>query len=94
MSLHLDIDNPKTEAKLTAAAHRRGIAIEALIELAVDRLPPIEEPQLQELGDFDGRSVADMILQIGTVKGGITDLATNPMHMEGFGTNHAKSRTV
>jgi len=44
-----------------------------------------EEETAGEVGDFGGRSVADMILEIGTVKSGLSDLSTNPKYMEGFG---------
>jgi hypothetical protein len=83
MSLHLDV-SPQAEARFTAAAQQKGIDPATLLERMIsDYLPPLA--QEQELGDFGGRSIADVILEIGTVKGGPPDLSTNPKYMEGFG---------
>ena len=95
MSLHLDITNPKTEAKLTAAAHLRGIDFETLIDLAIDGLPPVEETKPQELGAFGGRTLADIVLEIGGVEGLPSDLSENAktyLVQTGFGEK--KSRTI
>ncbi len=39
---------------------------------------------------FDGKSLADMIKEIGTVKGLPVDLAANPIHMNGFGDTNTR----
>lgn len=86
MTLHLEI-SPQTEARLSAAAHQRGIDISALIErLAVDYLPPVEAQVSTEQGDFGGRSLADLMEEIGFAEGGPSDMSENPRkYMKGFG---------
>ena len=35
---------------------------------------------------YEGKSLADALHEIGTIKGLPGDLSTNPIHMQGFGT--------
>ena len=91
MSLHLDISNPQTEAKLAAAAHSRGIDVVALIELAVDHLPPVEiatEPAQVRTG-------GEIAREVGFVKGLPPDVSTNPeKYMKGFGRTKSNDSTT
>jgi len=84
MSLHLGV-SPQAEARFNAEAQQKGMEPAMLFETMVALLLPLNHEAEQNLGDFGGRSVADMILEIGTVKGGPLDLSTNPRYMEGFG---------
>jgi hypothetical protein len=86
MTLHLEI-SPQTQARLAAAALVRGIDISTLIELlAVDYLPPVEVQASTEQGDFGGRSLADLMAEIGFAEGGPSDMSENPgKYMKGFG---------
>ena len=63
-------------------SHRDEIPPGAFLELRVFE-PTAEEDE--ELGDFGGKSVADLIREIGFVEGLPSDLSTNPKYMEGFG---------
>jgi hypothetical protein len=65
-------------------SHRDEIPAGATLELRV------YEPQTEEeddIGDFGGKSIADLIREIGFVEGLPSDLSTNPKYMEGFGEN-------
>jgi len=90
MSLHLDISNPRTEEKLAAAAHSRGIDVVAVIDLAIDYLPPVEsiaEPDKIRTG-------GEIAREIGFVKGLPSDLSTNPgKYMKGFGQTKNSNST-
>lgn len=63
-------------------SHRDEIPEDAILELKV--FEPIHKADAEE-GDFGGKSIADLIREIGLVEGLPSDLSTNPRHMEGFG---------
>jgi len=52
--------------------------------LVLNVFEPMAEAE-EELGDFGGKSAADIIAEIGFVEGLPSDLSTNPKYMEGFG---------
>ena len=58
-------------------SHRGEIPPGATVELKVF------EPETDT--DFEGKTLADVLLEIGTVRGLPTDLSTNPEYMRGFG---------
>ena len=58
-------------------SHRNEIPPGATLELKVF------EPETED--DFKGKSLADVLQDIGTVKGLPADLSTNPKYMQGFG---------
>ncbi len=62
-------------------SHRSEIPPDATVELKVFEDMP-------DTGDFDGKSLADVIQVIGTIKGLPSDLTTNPKYMQGFGETH------
>jgi hypothetical protein len=63
-------------------SHRDEIPPGAFLELNIfERQPETEE----KIGDFGGKSAADLIREIGFVEGLPSDLSTNPKYMEGFG---------
>lgn len=63
-------------------SHRDEIPPGATLELKVfDPQPEADE----EVGDYSGKSAADILQEIGFVQGGPSDLSTNPKYMEGFG---------
>ncbi len=63
-------------------SHRNEIPPDAILELKVfDPQPGTEE----QIGDYGGKSAADILQEIGFVDSGPYDLATNPKYMEGFG---------
>ena len=65
------------------SSHQHEISPEAQVELNV--YDPKSE-SATAAGLFDGKSLADLILEIGTVKGLPDDLASQPQkHMSGFG---------
>ncbi|HZT41231.1 MAG TPA: hypothetical protein VFA07_03535 [Chthonomonadaceae bacterium] len=59
-------------------SHRSEIPPNATVELNVFEDKP-------ESGDFGGKSLADVIQEIGAIKGLPADLSTNPKHMQDFG---------
>ena len=67
------------------SSHQHEISPEAQVELNV--YDPKSE-SATAAGLFDGKSLADLILEIGTVKGLPDDLASQPQkRMSGFGEN-------
>jgi|HubBroStandDraft_4_1064222.scaffolds.fasta_scaffold283677_2 hypothetical protein len=62
-------------------SHRDEIPPGSLLELRV--FAPRQDDD--EVGDFGGRSIADLIREIGFVEGLPSDLSTNPKYMAGFG---------
>ena len=65
------------------SSHQHEISPEALVELKVYD-PKIDS--VKAVGLFDGKSLADLIVEIGTVKGLPVDLASQPQkHMSGYG---------
>jgi len=63
-------------------SHRDEIPPGAILELRV------YEAQAEvdtELGDYGGKTAAEIVQEIGFVHGGPSDLARNPKYMEGFG---------
>ena len=62
-------------------SHRSEISPGTTVELKVLE----QAPEAEEDGAFGGKTLAEMIEEIGTVKGLPADLATNPAHMHGFG---------
>ena len=63
-------------------SHRYEIPPDAFLELRIfDDVSEDDDP----FGDFGGKSVADVIREIGFVEGLPSDLSTNPRYMEGFG---------
>ena len=58
-------------------SHRDEIPAGAILELRV--FDPQTEAE-DEIGDFGGKSVADLIREIGFVEGLPPDLSTNPIH--------------
>lgn len=64
------------------ASHKDEIPPGAILEL---KIVESNVDLTNETDDFDGKSAADIILEIGTVSGLPYDLSTNPKHMEGFG---------
>jgi hypothetical protein len=63
-------------------SHRDEIPPDAFLELNV--YEPMLETE-EEIGDFGGKSAADLVREIGFIHGGPPDLSTNPKYMEGFG---------
>ena len=63
-------------------SHRDEIPPGAIIELRIFD-PPSEADEA--VGDYGGKSAADILQEIGFVHGGPSDLSTNPEYMEGFG---------
>jgi hypothetical protein len=84
MSLYLDV-SPQTEARFAAAAQQEGVEPAILFEKMVASYVPLAERSERELGDFGGRSLADLMQEIGFADGGQPDLSTNPKYMLGFG---------
>ena len=63
-------------------SHRDEMPADAFLELNVyEKASETDE----EMGDFGGKSAADLVREIGFVDGGPPDLARNPKYMEGFG---------
>jgi len=58
-------------------SHRGEIPEDAIVELNVY--------EQETKRDFTGKSLADVLEEIGFVKGLPEDLSTNPKYMEGFG---------
>jgi predicted HicB family RNase H-like nuclease len=80
MTINLEVSE-QTEARLTAAARRRGIDVSTLIEaMAVDYLPAVDSDA------DDGKTLYERFKEvIGTVDGLPTDLSQNQAkYMNGF----------
>ena len=84
MPLAIELE-PDTEAKLADGARARGVPpAEFAKQLLVDQLGAMSATA--DNGDeLGGRSVADIIREVGTVDGLPPDLSTNSKYMEGFG---------
>lgn len=65
-------------------SHRGEIPPGAIVELT------IVEPEAQD--DFGGRTLADVLRDIGAVEGLPADLSTNPDYMRGFGESKSHGK--
>lgn len=63
-------------------SHRNEIPSDATVELKV--FESNVKTDIETSG-FDGKSLADLIMEVGTVKGLPSDLSTNPEYMQGLG---------
>ena len=70
-------------ARLAAASAEKQLPPAELVREALERRFPAPPPEFPE-----GKSLYDVMMEagaIGCIDSGVTDLATNPKHMEGFG---------
>ena len=85
MTLTLEL-SPEEEALLRAEAAKAGMDETAFLRSLLHgwTAPQTVRP-IVGVPDFGGRSIADIIEEIGTVEGLPADLSTNPKYLEGFG---------
>lgn len=84
VSIHLDV-SPQAEARFTAAALKSGMDPSVFFEVMVAAYLPTIEPNNSPT-DFGGRSLADLMNEIGFAEGGAEDMSENPSkYLKGFG---------
>ena len=84
MTLMLEL-SPEEEAILRAEAAKAGMGEAAYLRSLIHGWAPPHDVKSFTPPDLGGRSIADIIEEIGTVEGLPSDLSTNPKYMEGFG---------
>ncbi len=83
MSLTIDL-TPQEEARFADYARQRGLEPATLARTLITAPLPPAAPN-DESGAFGGKSVADLMAEIGFAEGLPSDLSTNPVYMKGFG---------
>lgn len=89
MSLTIDL-TPQEEARFADYARQRGLDPATLAKsLITAPLPPADEGDVRAFG---GKSMADLLAEIGFVDGLPPDLSTNPEYMKDFGKDSGEDR--
>ena len=69
-------------ARLAAASEREHLPPAQIVQAALEKALPTPEADLPPPGESLAEKMKDLI---GCFDSGVTDLATNPKHLEGFG---------
>lgn len=86
MTLHLEL-SPEEAARLRSKAISAGVDEVTYLRSLINGLNGeiTASPEAVTPNRLNGRSIAEMIDEIGAVDGLPRDLSTNPKYMEGFG---------
>ena len=86
MTLHLEL-SPEEESRLRAKAVSAGLDEVSYLRSLINGLDEANTASHASVtpNRLNGRSIAEMIDEIGVVEGLPSDLSTNPKYMEGFG---------
>jgi hypothetical protein len=91
MSLTIEL-TPQEEARFADYARQRGLEPATLAKTLITApLPPVVADE--GLGAFGGKSVADLMAEIGFAEGLPPDLSTNPVYMKDFGKDAGESQS-
>lgn len=88
MTLMLEL-SPEEEAILRTEAAKAGMDEAAYLRSLIHGWAAPHDVQAFALPDLGGRSIADIIEEIGTVEGLPADLSTDPKYREGFGVTRS-----
>ena len=93
MTISIELDT-ETEARLAAAVQRQGVAAPDIIRSLVrDYLPPVN--MHVRVGDIGGKTLGDIISEIGFADGGPPDVARHPdKYVRGFDETKARRNMI